>query len=290
MVTRCGLTERDFYQEFDGSEECLLVTIQHGIALLESSIRDAVAHEQSWLARVRAGLLGVLGFLDSEPAWAQVLVVRTTTIGSPILELRERAFASLARALDAEAPVGDSAGAALPRELLAELVVGGAFSVIHTRLLAEEADTLTELAPSLMSMVVLPYLGADAGRTELTRNAAPVGRRRRTVDAEGLPARATYRTVLVLEAIGTSPHSSNRDIAAAAGLSDEGQTSRLLSRLRRQGLVENVGLGAARGEPNAWLLTADGKRMAELIGNQFASQKTHPQPTAHRSGRVACQS
>ena len=60
-----------------------------------------------------------------------------------------------------------------------------------------------------------------------------------------------------------SPRLSNRDIADAAGLSDEGQTSKLLRRLERRGLVENVGLGQAFGGANAWILTSYGKEVLD---------------------------
>ena len=70
----------------------------------------------------------------------------------------------------------------------------------------------------------------------------------------------TYRTTCVLAAIAAAPRSSNREIAESAGLSDEGQTSRLLGRLEQRGLVKNVGLGQPYGEPNAWLLTEPGER------------------------------
>jgi hypothetical protein len=71
---------------------------------------------------------------------------------------------------------------------------------------------------------------------------------------------------MVLHAIAGAPYSNNREIADAAGLTDEGQTSKLLARLERHGVIENVGIGAARGEPNAWLLTASGQRALALIG------------------------
>ena len=77
--------------------------------------------------------------------------------------------------------------------------------------------------------------------------------------AAELPIRATHRTTMVLRAIAQAPYSNNREIAEAAGLADEGQTSKLLARLERQGVIENVGVGAARGEPNAWLLTPSGQ-------------------------------
>jgi hypothetical protein len=66
-----------------------------------------------------------------------------------------------------------------------------------------------------------------------------------------------------LSAIGDSPGLSNREIAEAAGLADEGQTSKLLRRLEQRGVVQNLGLGQSCGGSNAWLLTADGEQVLE---------------------------
>jgi hypothetical protein len=44
--------------------------------------------------------------------------------------------------------------------------------------------------------------------------------------------------------------------------------SKLLARLRQLGLIENEGTGSARGEPNAWTLTATGHRVEETIQEQ----------------------
>jgi AcrR family transcriptional regulator/DNA-binding MarR family transcriptional regulator len=72
---------------------------------------------------------------------------------------------------------------------------------------------------------------------------------------------ALTRQVLVsiaeLSRWGASP--SNREIAAAAGVKDEGQASRLLARLERQGLLENTG-GLEKGA-NAWHLTLRGEEI-----------------------------
>jgi hypothetical protein len=44
----------------------------------------------------------------------------------------------------------------------------------------------------------------------------------------------------------------------AAGIADQGQISKLLARLHSLGLLENTGGDHAKGEPNAWHLTARG--------------------------------
>ena len=48
--------------------------------------------------------------------------------------------------------------------------------------------------------------------------------------------------------------------------------SRLLRRLQSAGLIENLGEGHARGEPNAWWLTERGEAIhATLVGAERAS-------------------
>jgi hypothetical protein len=147
-----------------------------------------------------------------------------------------------------------------------ELVVGGVFSLLAERMADVNRGPLVELAPSLMAFIESSYLGpsaagADAGGASASgAGGSGAGER---------PVRATYRTACVLRAISVAPRSSNRAVMQAAGLVDEGQTSKLLGRLERRGAIENVGLGAAYGEPNEWLLTAYGQSIVNAIGHSY---------------------
>jgi chromosome segregation and condensation protein ScpB len=122
-----------------------------------------------------------------------------------------------------------------------------------------------------MSMIVLPYLGQAAARRELAR---PVPKPRtqpgqaRPDPLRDLNMRLTYRTVRVLSAIAAHPGASNRQIADTAGVGDQGQISKLLSRLANLGLIENTGPGHAHGEPNAWTLTPKGSEIQAAISLQ----------------------
>ncbi len=49
---------------------------------------------------------------------------------------------------------------------------------------------------------------------------------------------------------------------------DQGQISKLLGRLEHLGLIENTGMGALRGEPNAWRLTHRGSEIELAIHRQ----------------------
>jgi AcrR family transcriptional regulator/DNA-binding PadR family transcriptional regulator len=91
------------------------------------------------------------------------------------------------------------------------------------------------------------------------------GKRRQIIPANSSSVNAGLRltalTNSVLAAVaslseqGSNP--SNRAIARVARVKDEGQISRLLSRLQTQGLLENTG-GATKGA-NAWRLTSRGE-------------------------------
>jgi DNA-binding MarR family transcriptional regulator len=77
--------------------------------------------------------------------------------------------------------------------------------------------------------------------------------------------RLTYRTVRVLLAIAAEPGASNRRVADAAGITDQGQTSKLLGRLEHLGLVHKIASSSTKGEPNAWQLTPRGQDLQRTI-------------------------
>jgi hypothetical protein len=235
---------------FESVDECVLAAFDEGIERMSRQLVAAAECEKGWHDRVRAGLEAVLAFLDKRPGWARFLVLDPPVATVSIAERRRHALAQLARGLERETrgKLPDSGGFTLSPRLTAELVVGGVFAAVRGQMLERPGQSLSSLAPSLIAFVERPYCDVDCD-VEL-RAAVPA-------------RRVTYRTGRVLGAIGAAARSNNREIAEAAGLRDEGQTSKLLSRLERRGLIENVGLGAAYGEPNAWLLTASGERVLE---------------------------
>ncbi len=299
MATRAGVSENVFYEIFPTAEGCYRAAFEEGLDRLSRAVGDATAPEQAWLERVRSGLVALLGFFDDEPRWARLLVLETPVDRALTFECKQRLDEVLARLLERDADLAGARGArggAGSRILLAtltgELIVGGVLSVIRTSILDDGAGQLVELAPSLMAFIVAPYLGHAAAQAELQGRPAGMGlalatepglaRAQAISSAAELPIRATHRTTMVLRAIAQAPYSNNREIAQAAGLTDEGQTSKLLARLESRGVIENVGIGAARGEPNAWLLTSSGRRAVELLGKTRAAGARQPRSTRAR--------
>ena len=65
--------------------------------------------------------------------------------------------------------------------------------------------------------------------------------------------------------IAANPGASNRAVASAAGIEDEGQASKLLKRLERLGLIGNMAQDREPGEANAWRLTARGVEVERAL-------------------------
>ena len=78
--------------------------------------------------------------------------------------------------------------------------------------------------------------------------------------------------VAELGARGSAP--SNREVSDRAQVQDQGQISKLLSRLEGLGLLQNTG-GHTQGVPNAWQLTPRGEEIVHA-GRPHSERPTHP--------------
>jgi AcrR family transcriptional regulator len=305
-VQRARISRRSFYELFSGCEECVEAALQEAAARARQRVLAAQQGVSGgWRARTRAGLEALLAFFDESPQTAHLLVVESLRAGPRAQRTREQALDELAAALEEarnERRVGPQAPA-----IAGEALVGAALALLHRRLLEDarrrrKADAalhggrgrrasaavehagsragaappvgrLVELTGPLMSMIVLPYLGAAAARGELARPAPASRRSQRAAGREGAIGppgiRLTNRTILVLSAIGElgggRPGPSNRQVALAAGVDDQGQASKLLARLRRQGLIESAN-GHGLGQANAWRLTDRGRSVVGTLG------------------------
>jgi AcrR family transcriptional regulator len=265
VTTRARVSRRTFYELFAGREDCFLAVFEGAVARARALAGEAYAGAGRWRERVRAGLAALLRLMDEEPGLAALCVVEALGAGRGVLGRRQRIMEELRDIIDegrSEARAGRE-----PPPLTADGVVGAVVSLIHTRLLAGAGQPCSELLNPLMGLIVLPYLGAAAAARELQHPAGPPADARRPVKdpLEGLHMRLTYRTLCVLSAIAGQPEASNRQVANAAGIQDQGQISKLLARLETLGLIRNASHGHAKGEPNAWRLTAKGHDIAHAI-------------------------
>jgi AcrR family transcriptional regulator len=299
VVARAGVSRRTFYDLFEGCEDCFLAVFEDALVRAGRVASEAAqSAPPAWREQVRAGLAALLNLFDQEPALGSLLVVDALGAGPEVLERRARVLESLAAIVEegrSASPGGRAASSSVSSPpLAAEGVVGAVLSVVHARMLERRARTpsrarngssrshhepapLSELLNPLMGVIVLPYLGQAAARRELDhptlRTPARVSGIAKAKAEAAIPAnplaglnmRVTYRTLQVLAVIAATPGASNRQIADGAGVHDQGQISKLLTRLERLGLVHNTGLGQPQGAPNAWTLTSQGQQVEQAL-------------------------
>ncbi|MGO9321841.1 MAG: TetR family transcriptional regulator [Solirubrobacteraceae bacterium] len=266
VIGRARVSRKTFYDVFTDREDCFLAAFEQALGQASLIAQEAYEGESNWRDGIRSALARLLMFMDEEPGLAKLCIVEALGAGERVLDRRAKVLDQLAEVIDR----GRSATNATrePPEVTAEGVVGAIFAVLHTRVLENGKERLTDLLGSLMSMIVLPYLGARAAGRELSRPPLEIPNEGRTRSParhkdplEGLNMRLTYRTVRVLMVIAEHPGASNREIAEGSGIVDQGQISKLLNRLARLKLVENLGEGQEKGAANAWHLTARGAQV-----------------------------
>ncbi len=267
IVARAGVSRRTFYELFDSGEDCLLAVCQEAVRQAMASLEHGCGQGGDWPSRMRAGVTALLMFLDDQRTLGRFAVVTALGAGEQTLRLR---LASIAQLIDF---VDEGRQLARSREGLsrttAEGLVGGALSIVYTRLLLEPRRPTLDLLGELMAMLLRPYLGASLAAAELERAPLPARPPRREAEVlHEVKLRWTYRTMRVLGAVGSSPGASNRSVGASAGIADQGQTSKLLSRLERLGLVENRCSSPGRAA-NAWFLTPTGEEFEAVVGPEL---------------------
>lgn len=299
VIARAGVSRRLFYELFADIEDCFLATFDWGVEQARLLAVDAYTAERSWREGIRAGLGALLRFFDERPLIGQLCVVHAAGGGPRVLERRSRVIVELCEVVDRGRT--ETSGGRVPPPVVAEGVVGAVLAVLYTRMLARGADAgntgeepppLVELHGELMSLIVLPYLGGKVAGNELRKPAPPAREQGRSI-AEELAsrsqyerpgARLTYRTVRVLMTIADLPGGSNREVAERAGIVDQGQISKLLTRLEYQGLIVNRDTeSTARGTPNSWWLTERGEAFErELREHPVGEGDAHEQASGRR--------
>jgi AcrR family transcriptional regulator/DNA-binding MarR family transcriptional regulator len=305
VIARAGVSRRLFYELFADIEDCFLATFDWVVERARTIAVEAYTAEKGWREGIRAALAALLRFFDEEPLLAQLCVVHAAGGGPRVLERRSRVMAELCEAVDRGRL--ETSGNRAPGPVVAEGVVGAVLAVLYTRLLARGASSggyaepggedapLIEMHGELMSLIVLPYLGAGVAGRELRKPppAPAPGSQATLIDSPPAGrsalvepgARLTYRTVRVLRTIAELPAGSNREVAERAGIVDQGQISKILTRLELQGLVVNRGAAnPARGTPNAWWLSERGEALERELRDGSSGERNSESRPGKGSG------
>jgi hypothetical protein len=149
-----------------------LVAFDAAVGEIAAPVVSAHRASEDWLECTRASLLALLAAFDERPETARLLISDSIAWGPEVLERRGELLEVLAEALDD--PRGKLDAVEPLPEIAGENLVGASLSWIHARLQGGSGK-FVELGPSLMSMIVHTYLGAEAAQRELERPLTGLG-------------------------------------------------------------------------------------------------------------------
>jgi AcrR family transcriptional regulator len=167
VSTVAGVPREVFDEAFADRNDCLLAVFDDMAGDLRTRMLAAHRDAKSWADGVRAALGAVLVFLDEDPSRARFMVVDALASDPPMRKRRDQVLAEMVRELDSRRPA--TSDGTSDAHSHAEAVVGAVAAVVHARLLEEPPPKLSPLGGTLMSVIVLPYLGTRAARDEMER-------------------------------------------------------------------------------------------------------------------------
>ena len=159
LVKLASVSTRDFYEHFEGKEDCLLAAFDAVRDHLEELIAAAAAEEPDWPHQVIAALRTALEFFAAEPDLARLSLIEpvsaTPTIAIRFREVVLACVPALARGREEMAN-----GSSLPPST-EDSLLGGIVSLTSRSILAGETEQLPALLPDLVEFALSPYLGVE---------------------------------------------------------------------------------------------------------------------------------
>jgi AcrR family transcriptional regulator len=167
VIVTAGVSRRTFYEHFKNKEDAFLAAYDAVLLQLLSTVQAAIDTEQTFSARMCAGLSAFLDFLAREPAFARMCIVEALAAGPEAISRRNGAMTAFAALISDNAR---SIGTPLePQPLTAETIVGGIYEVVYTRIVRGDIRQLPELLADLLYPALLPYEGKEAAVSEYRR-------------------------------------------------------------------------------------------------------------------------
>jgi AcrR family transcriptional regulator len=164
-IARAGVSHRTFYELFDGLDECLVAVLDGALQRAAPLVVGAFAQEGAWWEGMRAALVAMLVFFESEPELAQVCLVEVQAAGALVREHRERIFEAF-RALVVERIESEVSHAS---PLAAEGLHASVIGIVNARLIAPERAPLVELLGPLMGVILGPFMDEAGVAREIER-------------------------------------------------------------------------------------------------------------------------
>ncbi|MDX6667479.1 MAG: hypothetical protein QOK04_859 [Solirubrobacteraceae bacterium] len=154
IVERAGVSSKTFYELYADREEAFLATYAVIHEVIERIVDASLAQDDP-RAMLRAGTRAFLDTLAAEPAFARTLVIEAVGAGPRVLARRAEAFDEFVRVLALPLSLARAADPRLPEcsDVLLLGVCGGILELVLQHLVAHDAASLPQLAPTIDELV-----------------------------------------------------------------------------------------------------------------------------------------
>ena len=161
---RAAVSKSDFYKHFESKDDCFVAAYDAAVERIREELAAACekAGGEEWPQRIGAAIKALLRLFDDDPALASIVLVEGLRAGRGVYDRYQVAVESFVGLMRQGAPP-IAEGAAVP-EATDEAVVGGVASMLGRRVLAGEAEQLSDLFPEILEFVLAAYLGAEEAR------------------------------------------------------------------------------------------------------------------------------
>ncbi len=175
IIVTAGVSRRTFYDHFADKQEAFLAAYDAVVVQLVQEVQEAFASNTTFSGRIRDCLAAFLGFVASEPRFADMCIVEVLAAGPQAIERRNAVMGTFAQMVNAAARADGTCQQ--PPEITAETIVGGIYEVVYSRVIQGQTAELLALLPDLCYSLMLPFIGhADAQREAAKAPTTPARR------------------------------------------------------------------------------------------------------------------
>lgn len=159
IVQEAAVSVQAFYEHFSGKEDAFLVAYELGHRKALAIVERAYESREDWPAAVRAGIVALLEFLASEPAYAHLALIDALTASPKAATAAYQAMNGYAAMLEPGLEL--SANGQPPTAVAVEATTGALFELCFVYVVSERARELPGLTDIAEYIALRPFVNAS---------------------------------------------------------------------------------------------------------------------------------
>jgi AcrR family transcriptional regulator len=166
VIARAGGGREDFHAVFSSKEECAIAVLDEVAGSALRAVREGFESKPRWPDSLRASAYALARWITENPKKVRFGMVEALWAGELMQAKRETAFREFIEMVECGREASEDPDR-IPA-FAAEATIGSITEMFTKRLQRGPVDDPYEFIPELMYLAVLPYLGEEAAKRELT--------------------------------------------------------------------------------------------------------------------------